>query len=277
MHNEEEDINEEDFIKNTNKYIDNECFLKRLKAYQVCKLLDKITLTSSQYSTLFFNLSKYFGKIDLLMILSHAHTTEFKNKSDAKEVSDTISSVLGINTLQSLFSYFKEISDDIKIEVNIRKSSSDHIPISISLDSTILDLKQQIKAKLSVDPDRQILFYNDTLLENENSLNFYRLHNGATLDLLRLDNFPSLTPSQSGDNSLPRVSLEIRVNRESTTIPNIDISIRGIELKYIIQKTKGISVSQQRLIFDGTYIDNGSSLMSHGINNGSIIYVVDYI
>ena len=180
-------LNLEDIGQNIERYINDDKFLSSLKANQICKILDNSRLTSSQYSTLFFNLSKYFGKVDMLIILSHAHTDTFQTRNDARLVSDTISSVLGINTLNNLFSFYetsqKTEPEEKKIAVIVQTSAVDKKVFQISPDKTILDLKNLIYQELSIRPEDEELCDDQYFDENE-KLKTLSIRDGSSLYLV---------------------------------------------------------------------------------------------
>ncbi|EAY07340.1 Ubiquitin family protein [Trichomonas vaginalis G3] len=185
------DLNLEDIGQNIERYIDDDKFLSSLKANQICKILDNSRLTSSQYSTLFFNLSKYFGKVDMLIILSHAHTDIFQTRNDARLVSDTISSVLGINTLNNLFSFYDDTSDNNQIDITVRTSDYLGHVIKISPESTVSDLKNIIQEDLSIDSNIQQLYLERTLLKDNQKIKDLRFNQDSFIEVTEDHSHPS--------------------------------------------------------------------------------------
>ncbi|EAY02566.1 hypothetical protein TVAG_116200 [Trichomonas vaginalis G3] len=93
--------------KNISNYIDNETFLSTRNPTDICNVLDNSKLLPQEFTTLFTNLSKYHGKSDMIMMLGHAHTSELVTQAEVDKISETISSILGISLLDTVFSFTK--------------------------------------------------------------------------------------------------------------------------------------------------------------------------
>ncbi|EAX95415.1 hypothetical protein TVAG_461890 [Trichomonas vaginalis G3] len=96
-----------EIARNISDYVDNDTFLSARSPQQIAKILSYAKLSPCEFATLFTNLSNYHGKADILMMLSRTRLKDFNSQEEASEISDTISSILGIQILDSLFSFYQ--------------------------------------------------------------------------------------------------------------------------------------------------------------------------
>ena len=100
--------------ENISEYIDDDEFLSERKPLEICKILNYATLTACQFSNLFKNLAEYHGRDDMFKMISRARTVDFKTQDEVEEVEETFTSVLGIPSLNKVFSFYKNIPHDEK-------------------------------------------------------------------------------------------------------------------------------------------------------------------
>ncbi|EAY15121.1 Ubiquitin family protein [Trichomonas vaginalis G3] len=256
------------------KYMDNDEFLAARTPQQMCKILNNAKLSPCEFTTLFTNLSRYHGKANMLMMLLCARTNEFTTKEQAIEVSDTISSVLGIRLLDSVFSVFKNnlSQTDVRVlpqenekprihhypcirkgRLYVKTLTGLHIVITdFDLNNKVEDLKNSIQDREGIPPDQQRLIYNGMELEDKKTLRNYGIRYGGTIHLvLRLRGAKPviyLYPKEEikakvnikindGDFSFVYPSFDEKNTWNIKALPSGEIIHRGKKMRYLFWET----------------------------------------
>ncbi|KAI5524118.1 cellular macromolecule catabolic process, partial [Trichomonas vaginalis G3] len=115
-----------EIARNISDYVDNDTFLSARSPQQIAKILSYAKLSPCEFATLFTNLSNYHGKADILMMLSRTRLKDFNSQEEASEISDTISSILGIQILDSLFSFYQ---NKLQQEISETKNHTSQSPV----------------------------------------------------------------------------------------------------------------------------------------------------
>lgn len=128
------------------------------------------------------------------------------------------------------------------------------IALEAESNDTIENMKAKIQDKIGIDPNNQILIFNNVILENVRTLAFYNIQNGSTLQLTETTLGISEMESSSGQlNLYPNPSTNfIRIsglkNLENYSIFNI----LGAEIsKGTISDKKSIEIQNLK---NGVYI-----------------------
>eukprot|EP01084_Bolivina_argentea_P262241 443416_1 len=70
------------------------------------------------------------------------------------------------------------------IRINVRQTTGKHIQLNIDSNDTVTTLKRQIQLELGFAPNRHRLIFDDKILDDENTLNYYNISNNATIYLV---------------------------------------------------------------------------------------------
>lgn len=76
------------------------------------------------------------------------------------------------------------------INLNIKQSDGKKLIVSVSLNDTILKLKEEVTAKSEIPVDRQRLIFAGKVLKDEETVGSYNLKNDLTVHLVRSNPAP---------------------------------------------------------------------------------------
>lgn len=163
-----------------------------------------------------------------------------------------------VNTFHNPIQLDKEKSYSIQVFVKIQNGKT--MIVEVPRNSNIHMIKSQIFKKQGIPISKQRLIYNTKELENDNSLSFYNIQPESNLLLnLKLGGGVLVIVK-----TLDGTSVEIDIDEEDT-----------IEtLKYKIYQTQGISVENQRLIYDRKKLDDHKTLSDYKMKEYSFIHLV---
>ncbi|EAX96604.1 Ubiquitin family protein [Trichomonas vaginalis G3] len=263
--------NWKEIARNISGYADNDTFLSARSPQQIAKILSYAKLSPCEFATLFTNLSNYHGKADILMMLSRARLKDFNSQEEASEISETISSILGIQILDSLFSFYQnKLQRDISEITNHKSQNSiprlnlanaitiktqtgkEIVFLNIDLNSKVGYLKDMIKEKEGICPDQQRLIFKGKQMEDENTLMDYNVHDGDTINLiLRLRGGKPVIYLYPKEEIDAKVSIKINDGDFSFVYPSFDkdntwnvkalpsgeIVHRGKKMRYLFWET----------------------------------------
>lgn len=184
--------------ENIGKYVDDEQFLSKTKPQDICKALSYAKLTSYQFSTLFTNLSRFYGKQDMLTMLIRARTDSLKTREELYEVSETISSVLGIHVLNKILAFSlsnrtaptspgtqtapanPDIANQIFVQSRDKRYEFKHVNTNIP----VKQLKKMIFDKDGIAIDQQRLLFRGIQIQNDKLLKDYDIRDLCVIQLV---------------------------------------------------------------------------------------------
>lgn len=184
--------------ENIGKYVDDEQFLSKTKPQDICKALSYAKLTSCQFSTLFTNLSRFYGKQDMLTMLIRARTNSLKTREELYEVSETISSVLGIHVLNKILAFSlsnrtaptspgtqtapanPDIANQIFVQSRDKRYEFKHVNTNIP----VKQLKKMIFDKDGIAIDQQRLLFRGIQIQNDKLLKDYDIRDLCVIQLV---------------------------------------------------------------------------------------------
>ncbi|EAY18672.1 Ubiquitin family protein [Trichomonas vaginalis G3] len=239
---------------NISNYVDDDTFLSSRSPQQIAKVLSHAQLTPCEFATLFTNLSNHHGKAEILMMLSRAHLKEFTTQEEAAEISETISSILGIHVLDSLFSFYQNrIHANSANAISIKDLHGKVTIIeNVDLNWRTEDLKTVIQQKTGQPPDLQRLIYAGIQLEDGKTLREYSIQHGSMLHLIfRLRGGKPVIYLYPKEEIDAKVSIKINDGVFSFTYPSFDeestwnvkafpsgeIVHRGKKMRYLFWET----------------------------------------
>ncbi|EAY05910.1 Ubiquitin family protein [Trichomonas vaginalis G3] len=183
--------------ENIGKYVDDEQFLSKTKPQDICKALSYAKLTCCQFSTLFTNLSRFYGKQDMLTMLIRARTDSLKTREELYEVSETISSVLGIHVLNKILAFSlsnrtaptsprtqtapanPDIANQIFVQSRDKRYEFKHVNTNIP----VKQLKKMIFDIDGIAIDQQRLLFRGIQIENDKLLKDYDIRDLCVIHL----------------------------------------------------------------------------------------------
>jgi ubiquitin C len=163
-----------------------------------------------------------------------------------------------INNLHDPIQLDKDKSYMIQVFVKIQNGRT--MIVEVPRNSNIQMIKSQIYKKQGIPICKQRLIYNTKELENDNTLSFYNIQPESNLMLnLKLGGGVHIIVK-----TLEGTSVEIDIDEEDT-----------IEtLKYKIYEKEGISVENQRLIYERKKLDDHKTLSDYKMKEFSSIHLV---
>ncbi|EAY14896.1 Ubiquitin family protein [Trichomonas vaginalis G3] len=261
-----------ELARNISDYVDNDTFLSTRSPQQIAKILNYAKLSSSEFATLFTNLSNYHGKADILIMLSRAHLKDFNSQEEAIEISTTITSILGIQILDSLFSFYQsKLQREIPQIKNDKSQSSVPEYIRIYVDTPNGNrLFENIDLNIRVEVFRSLV-----LKKIDKSIKYIdiyylcqRLIDGHTLKEYNVQNNSNFLAIKRYYPFTEKIIEIMDLDGIRTKLENIDLNYRVEELKALIQDKMDLSPDQQKLCFLGKAMENGKTLKDYNVLYG---------
>ena len=174
---------------------------------------------------------------------------------DGRELKDEIT-LREYHIVQGSTLYVYSVSDAAQINVKVKTPSGKVVCVTIRKHETIKSIKAALQAELQVPLKQLQLFFHGKLLDDDVTLNKYRVIEGSMLKILVV---MCITVKTLTGETFP---LEIETNE----------SIENLKNK-IATKTK-ISTEQQRLLYAGRPLNDNGFLDDYEIENGAEVYLV---
>ena len=174
---------------------------------------------------------------------------------DGRELKDEIT-LREYHIVQGSTLYVYSVSDAAQINVKVKTPSGKVVCVTIGKHETIKSIKAALQAELQVPIKQLQLFFHGKLLDDDATLNKYKVIEGSKLKILVV---MCITVKTLTGETFP---LEIETNE----------SIENLKNK-IATKTK-ISTEQQRLLYAGRPLNDNGCLDDYEIENGAEVYLV---
>lgn len=149
----------------------------------------------------------------------------------------------------------------ITITIHLTGPSQDDFELSVRPTDTVLTLKLLVEQKMGVRPRNQVLLLKKACLEEEKAVAFSGLHDGARITLRVLGKAGSM-------NIFVRTLTGKTLTIEATATDYVE------SLKEKIQDKEGIPPDEQRIVYRGRDLVNGSTLGDYNIEDGSTLHLV---
>ncbi len=150
------------------------------------------------------------------------------------------------------------------ISLLVKTSTGKSIEVSAPNTDTIEMVKKQIQEQEGIPIEDQILENHEMFLFNAQTLDYYKLRNGTTLDLFLYS------------KDVPSRIIEINVKTMTGKIFKLPVhpSSSIDHLKSLIGEHEGISPDSFRLIFAGKSLDGEKILAEYGISNDCTVHLL---
>lgn len=151
-----------------------------------------------------------------------------------------------------------DVADDDQMHVYFRLMKS--IPLVVKKSDTIKKIRTEFSDTQGVSlVNLKSLFYGGRWLDNEKKVVDYDISNGSIIDVFLDSGF--------------RIKLYAKMSKTGNNIA-LDVDMRDtiVSLKEKIQHKEGVSISKQDLIYMGEELNDGRTVASYNITDGSAIY-----
>ena len=146
------------------------------------------------------------------------------------------------------------------MQIFVKTLDGKTVTLELEPSDMIEEVKRQVYDKVIIHPDDQRLFFKETLLQDGQRLSDYNIENEATLFMLL--------------NIKGGVQIYVKTLTGQTMTIVAGPSNTTEDIKIMIQDKQGIPVDQQRLIFSGKLLEDGSSLGKSNIDKEATVHVV---
>ena len=175
--------------------------------------------------------------------------------SDPKHLS--IEQVHGFSLINQKSRRSQRFQGEKKVEIFLKQNEKS-VSVFVGVNSTVEDLKREVKATLGISFFKQQLRLNGETLQNQNTLKSYGIVNKSSVEL-----------NEKQGNMKVQVK-SISANWEV----EIDLESSILEMKEEFHKTSGIPENLQRLIFQGSQMEDGQTLADYNLKPGSVVHLV---
>ena len=174
----------------------------------------------------------------------------------------------GIKSGSTLHLRQERLGEGRKVQIFVKSTTGKTIPIVVEPANSISNVKDEILSREGIPKEEQMFFFAGKKLEDTHSLASYRIQEGSTLRLER-----SLEPATP---EIPEEGIHIYVKTLTGKTISLDINPweTVTDVKTKIHYREGIPIQQQRLIFEGKYLDNEYPVHFYNIQNESTLHLV---
>jgi uncharacterized ubiquitin-like protein YukD len=145
------------------------------------------------------------------------------------------------------------------MRIEIHTYNGGHFDLDVKESETIKEVKQKIRSKVNYPISQQSLFYdrdNKTLKDDDKTLSYYKIKDGASLQLWIAVEKWKITVKLMDD-----LVVNLQINPKYTTE----------DIKFAIESKTLISTKIQRLFLNGKELEGVQDIADTGIQDGSIL------
>ncbi|EAX96599.1 Ubiquitin family protein [Trichomonas vaginalis G3] len=275
-----------EIARNISDYVDNDTFLSARSPQQIAKILSYAKLSPCEFATLFTNLSNYHGKADILMMLSRARLKDFNSQEEASEISETITSILGIQILDSLFSFYQ---NKLQQEISETKNHTSQSPVpeyanidvllssgkrwrfdDIDLNTSVENFKSIVHEKTDIPIENLGMISAGQLMRNDHTLKEYKIQNDSTISLFYRHPVNINEILRRYDDLTHEIYIK-SLPGNIDTLKGVSLNMTIEDLKIFIDYKLGVYPESQRLIFAGKQMEDENTLMDYNVHDGDTI------
>lgn len=156
-------------------------------------------------------------------------------------------------TLESIRYWAENKENWSKMQLYVQMISGKIITLDVEPSDSILDIKLKLKDKEGIDPELQMLFFAQLLLEDHKTLADYNIQKESSLHMIR--------------GKRGRIDTYVKLPNGKTPILEMNSHDSILQLKWKIEDKEEIPADQQRLIYAGMeLVDENKSLEEYNLN-----------